>query len=747
MKRMTAITLIAMIVLIASAMAVAAQEVDVRGTVHNVEENPVTWTPSTFAGFYYDLKNNIGTESLTFRPSQVSGDGSSATLSDNQEADGLRDIIYKTTAQPKNFKYNPFGVYDVMGFLADRYFAAYEPTATSAVVNAGLNEGYLYTTSKNRNLMTNNQVSQVLVDDDSERTFTSSNPLVLGEGYQLAVKSIDTDGNKVYVELTKNGQVVDDAVVQPSIDNAKFSDKTYYYKTTIGATKDIIQIAIHFKNAFRGADVNIATIDGEFQISDSPLTVQTDQQYDKMSIRNIDPATKTILMDNKDNGITLSKNQDTLLMQNIYIRTADQDEISANDSLRYYIYKKYTAPGTYQIRGAVHNLSESTVTWNPSTFAGLFYDIDKNIGNESLTFRPSQVSGDMSSATLSDNTGADGLRDIIYRTTAQPAKFEYKPWGTYDAIGFLAEKYFAAYEPTATTDVINAGLNEGYLYTVSKNRNLMINNQISKVLVDDDTERTFTSATPLVLGEGYQLAVKSVDTKGNKVYVELTKNGQVVDDAVVQPSIDNAGMSDKTYYYKTTVGETTDIIQIAVHFKNAFLGADNSIATIDGEFQISDSPATVQTDQQYDKMSIRYVDPATKTIIMDNKDNGITLAKNQDTLLMQNIHILTADQNNISVSNPLRYYVYKAATIQGAAPVTPANVTAPTNVTAPVENVTPTEVTQAPVENVTPANVTPANVTPTNETAPEAPKSPGFESIFAITGLMAVAYLVLGRKQ
>jgi len=752
MKKMTAITLTAMIVLIASAMAVAAQEVDVRSTVHNLGENTVTWNTSTFAGFYYDITKNIGNETLTFRPSQISADGSSATLSDTADANGNRGIVYSTTSQAAKFKFKAWGTYDVIGFLADKYFAAYQPTVTTDVTNAGATVAYLYDTSTNRNLMTNNQISKVLVDDNTQRTITSATPLQLQEGYQLAVKSIDTDGNKVYVELTKNGQVVNDAIVQPSITNAGMADQTYYYKTTVGQTAKIIQVGVHFKNAFRGADTNIATIDGIFQISDTPLTVQTDQQYDKMSVRNVDPSTMTITMDNKDNGVTLSKNQNTVLMQNVYIQTADQDNITAATPLRYYIYKKYTAPGTYQIRGTVANLGENTVTWNPSTFAGFFYDINKNIGTESITFRPSQVAGDDSSGTLSDTADANGNRGIVYNTTAQAAKFKFKAWGTYDVIGFLADKYFAAYEPTVTTDVTNAGANVAYLYDTSKNRNLMTNNQISKVLVDDNTEMTITSGTPLQLGEGYQLAIKSVDTKGNKVYVELTKNGQVVDDAVVQPSIDNAGMGDKTYYYKTTVGQTASIIQIAVHFKNAFLGADQSIATIDGQFQVSDTPLTVQTDQQYDKMSIRNVDPSTKTITMDNKDNAITLSKNQDVVLMQNVHIQTADQDNISAAQPLRYFIYKAATIAAAAAPTPAptNVTAPSNVTAPT-NVTTPAPAPAPTNVTKPTNVTaPANVTkPANATAPApaAKPAPGFEGALALTGLMAVAYLVLGRKQ
>jgi len=426
MKRMTAITLTAMIVLIASAMAVAAQEVDVRSTVHNLGENTVTLNPSTFAGFYYDINKDIGNETITFRPSQISADMSSATLSDTADSSGNRGIVYSTTAQAAKFKFKAWGTYDVIGFLADKYFAAYEPTVTTDVTNVGATVAYLYDTSKNRNLMTNNQISKVLVDDNTERTFTSANPLVLQEGYQLAVKAIDTDGNKVYVELSKNGQVVDDAVVQPSITNAGMGDKTFYYKTTVGQTASIIQVAVHFKNAFRGADTNIATIDGVFQISDTPATVQTDQQYDKMSVRNVDPSTKTITMDNKDNGVTLSKNQNTVLMQNIYIQTADQDTISATQPLRYYIYKKYTAPGTYQIRGTVANLGESTVTWNPSTFAGFYYDINKDIGTESITVRPSQLAGDDSSATLSDQQDASGNRGIVYTTSAQAAKFKFK---------------------------------------------------------------------------------------------------------------------------------------------------------------------------------------------------------------------------------------------------------------------------------------------------------------------------------
>ena len=61
-------------------------------------------------------------------------------------------------------------------------------------------------------------------------TVTSGTPLKMEEGYELAIKSIDIDGNKVYLELSKDGAVVDSKVISPSKDNATMADKTYYYK-------------------------------------------------------------------------------------------------------------------------------------------------------------------------------------------------------------------------------------------------------------------------------------------------------------------------------------------------------------------------------------------------------------------------------------------------------------------------------------------------------------------------------------
>jgi hypothetical protein len=141
------------------------------------------------------------------------------------------------------------------------------------------------------------------------------------------------------------------------------------------------------------------------------------------------------------------------------------------------------------------------------------------------------------------------------------------------------------------------------------------------------------------------------------VYLQLLKDGQVVDESFIAPSVDNAGMADKTYYYRKDLGETKDMVLIAVHFRSTYKDEEQALAAIDGIWQISETPTPLKSDQQYDKMSLRNVDPTAMTITMDNKDNQVVLKKKIDVGLMPSINLRTADNET------LRYYIYKTETI------------------------------------------------------------------------------------
>ena len=320
MKKLAAITFTSMVLLLATAMAVgAADSVEIRGKVATGTD---TWTADDFAGFYYDLDDDIKTEELT------------ATVTEGNKLMEPDGVVYTTKVMADDFDYEAWGSYNVIGFMADKYFAGYIDTPDSV-------EDVLFEESDDENVLSDEQLLKILMDNDDERTVTSGTPLAMEEGYELSIAAIDIDGNKVYLELSKDGAVVDSKVISPSKDGATMKDKTYYYKKDIGDSKDVVIVAAHFKNAFRGADQNLATVDGLWQLSDAPKDVSENTEYDKMTIQTV--TADSISMDIEDNDITLSKNKDISLMPGVSIKTADADE------LRYYIYKEATIEGEEEV--------------------------------------------------------------------------------------------------------------------------------------------------------------------------------------------------------------------------------------------------------------------------------------------------------------------------------------------------------------------------------------------------------------
>mgnify|MGYP001767328269 CR=1 FL=1 len=152
-------------------------------------------------------------------------------------------------------------------------------------------------------------------------------------------------------------------------------------------------------------------------------------------------------------------------------------------------------------------------------------------------------------------------------------------WGRYRKEDIGDESYFSAYL-------------DGFLYDRSSDKELS-GSQLSKVLRSDrkiqyigwDGEGTFN----LMLAEGYELALKSIDADGNKIYLELSKDGAVVDSKVIQPLKPGFTIADKTYYYKRDVGTAKDIVTIAVHIQTLVGWEGGSLAVADGVWQISDT--------------------------------------------------------------------------------------------------------------------------------------------------------------
>lgn len=534
-----------------------------------------TWTPNTFSGFFYDLKDDVGTEKLTVTL-RKSGNDYSRSIDSG-------DLRYKSDVQDIEYEYSSWGSYQVMGFMADKYFAGYKEN--DVIDNP-------------RSLINDGQLRKVLIDSDNEETLTSGSVLPLEEGYELRIREVDINGNKVYLSLAKNGEVVDSKVVSPD----SLRSATYKYEVDVAGEKTPILMA-HISNVFASAESSLATIDGLFQISDTYASVEDGDKYDKMKVISVSDA--GIEMENED-AFTLKKGGIAKIFGDVGFETGDADELRFAPLVE--------RSGSYDVRGTVINPADtSEFTWTPYNFEGFYYDIDDDVGTEVLNARI---------------TGGNKIdeKDLTYQTSPQPVKFEFKDWGKYDVIGFMADKYFAGYNnATVFTDEASA-INEG---------------ELRKVLIDSDDSQTIAGGSVLALKDGYELRIKEVDLNGNKVYLSLAKNGEEVDSKVVTPS-GNVEDRSSNYRYEVNVGSEKDVPIVVAHIQSVFKGTETDLATVDGLFQVSDSPESVEEGEVHGRMKVETL--GDDGITMKN-DGSISLGRGRTIEIMENLKLEVADNS------------------------------------------------------------------------------------------------------
>jgi S-layer protein (TIGR01567 family) len=539
-----------------------------------ISSDKYTWDYRSFSGFFYDMKNNVGTERLTI------------DLQGNDRSIDSGNLVYSTTAKKMDFEFGDWGEYQVIGFMAEKYFAGYLQ-----------GDGEIF--DNDVSLINDGQLRRVLVDSDDESTITTGSVLTLEEGYELRIKQIDIDGNKVFLGLAKDGEEIDSKVVSPE---SSLKSATYMYKVEISGEDQPIIMA-HISNVFASTESDLVTVDGIFQISDTYNSVESGDEYGKMQVTSLSDT--GLEMDN-DNTISLRKGGTAEIFGDVGFIVADSNE------LRFAPIVERSGP--QEVRGTVINPSEvKEFTWTVYNFEGFYYDIDDDVGTEELTAKI---------------TGGSKIEegDLLYSTSPAPVEFEFSSWGKYDVVGFMADKYFAGFNnETKFTDEVSA-INEG---------------QLRKVLIDDDDSRTIASGSVLSLEEGYELRIKQVDLNGNKVYLALARDGEEVDSKVVTPS-SSPGDKASNYMYKVDIGSEKDVPIIIVHVESVFRSTESDLATVDGIFQVSDSPESVEEGEIHGKMKVETL--GDDGITMQN-DGSISLGRDKTIEIMENLKFRIADSS------------------------------------------------------------------------------------------------------
>ncbi|KKG12932.1 S-layer protein domain-containing protein [Methanosarcina sp. 2.H.A.1B.4] len=542
-----------------------------------------TWNAQSYSGFYYDLDTGVSSEEMTIKD-----------IGRNIK-DG--NIEYITRPTKTEFEYGKWGSYQVIGFMAEKYFAGYSKT-NSSVINDDVS------------LISDGILAKILIDSDDKKSAYTGESLVLEDGYSLNIVEVDVNGKSVWVQLEKDGDVVDDAFIA--------SEQDYVYKTELGEAEDVPIIIAHFGTVFSGQETSAVFIQGLFQVSDNYVELTKGDSYGEMEVTSL--SSSEIRMKNEDD-ISLDKGDTIDLMGKIKIQVADDSK------LRFAPVLDTSEAGTYELRGTVYDkdaAGDSLPTWTPYNFEGFYYNIDEGIGTEQLEIK--QFNGrEIPSGNL------------IYTSSPQPVEFEHSEWGNFTVVGFMAEKYFAGY-PKGTV--------KGKINDVS----VLSDNVLAEVLTDSDDKESMYSGSDLVLEEGYSLKIKEVDVNGESVWVQLEKDGDVVDDDFIT--------SGQDYIYETTLGEAEDVPIIIVHFGTVFASQETSAVFTQGIFQISDDYIEINNGDTFDEMEITSVSES--GITMKN-DDDIGLGDDDTIDIMGDVKFKTAD------SNTLRFYPLVEVETEGGA--------------------------------------------------------------------------------
>ncbi len=676
MKRFAAVSLAVLMLLTVFAPAASAQDViEVRSSVFNgtdIDDIIDTYGNGTilpidgsrFPIFYYDIDDNVSTEIVLI----VDVPGTENNII------GEGGLIYITTIQPIGYEYeNPaagWDNYSMIGFGAQRAVPLKPDRA--------------------------DKISRLVLDSDDKYTLRTGETLELGQGYTLEAKQVDVNGEKVWLQFNRDGEYVDDEII--SVAGGNTTGSTWDVELDdIEDEDDVVVLRVHVNQVFQGAVDSIAQIEGLWLIdyADS-RTIESDDEFGELDdVAILGPALR---LTNED-SITLTRDGTDKILENVSFRTAD----TGSDVLRFHLMKEIKEPGIHVIGGAA-SFGPGNFTWDASSFAGFFYDLDDNIETESLSV-----------SNIDGNVIPEG--DLVYETSIENVDYEYfnvdAGWDQYPVIGFFAEEYVPLKENKA--------------------------DKLSKLVLDSDDKYTIRTGEIIKLGEGYSIEAKQVDVDGEKVWLEFTRDGEFVDDEIISvATTTGSNTTSSTWDVELDdIEDEDDVIVLKVHINQVFQGAVDSIAQIEGIWLIDYANAmTIESDDEFGKLDDFSIQGKTLSI---SNENTFTLPLDSEEEIAEGMFFKIGD----TPVEELRYFPFVVrilGEINESTGLPEVNETEMgENETQPGENGTE-EPAEEEIKEET-EEETAGNDTTGGEEGEEGEGTPGFGAVPGLVGLLVVVYL------
>jgi len=673
-KRM--IVLIALVAVV-SLMPASAETLEVRGTIEELDAaNPTlvtdrVWDYSSFAGFWYDMDDNLQTESLTILASYWSN----PTLEypyDRTLDEGT--LIYRTHPV-----FQEYELYENEGLTVE---GANPGGDTGYYAEGWMAEEYVAIDGKA------DKLCKLLVEfeDDMNKTLILDEEWNLSGGFTLELTDIDDAGENVTLRLSKDGSLLDTGYINTSTGIKQ--DRVYTYTTEIDGESNIPVCSCYVDEIFGENDT--IRIKYLFLIDNVVVNIELGKTYGAMEVMTA--SSKNIRLTNDETTIDVDIGTTEHIMGDMYFKTADDD---VNDHIRFYPFVEYTEPGTYDVRGTIVELNNTTntinlftggnQTWDYSTFAGFWYDLDDDLETETLTILAPALNYKTGDRTLDEGS-------LIYKT--HPVFQEYEmhqdiPDSSrmtqtdmeedWDGDG-ISDKDMHGNEILGSgPDLLdrdiglcvesnNPGGDCGYFIEgwmgeeyVAIDDNA---DKLCKLLVEfeDDDKKILRIGEKWDLGGGFALKILSIDDEGDKVMLQLSKNNVSLDTEVASTgAIDRP--QERVYTYTPDIGGEKDIPVFSCYVDAVFKG-DISCVQLMYVFLIDDEVLEIETSDTYGAMEV--MTASRSQVVLENDEAVIDLDPGTTKNITENMYFKTAND-----TSAIRFYPFVERTIGGEEPTPP----------------------------------------------------------------------------
>jgi len=659
------ITLVAVV----SLMPASAETLEVRGTIEELDAaNPTlvadrVWNYSSFAGFWYDMDDNLQTESLTILESALRYPG------DREIDEGT--LIYRTYPV-----FQEYELYENEGLTVE----SDNPSGDTGYYAEGwMAEEYVAIDGKA------DKLCKLLVEfrDGENKTLILDEEWNLSGGFTLELTGIDDAGENVTLRLSKDGSLLDAGYINTSTGIKQ--DRVYTYTAEIDGESNIPVCSCYVDEIFEENDT--IQIKYLFLIDNVVVNIELGKTYSAMEV--LTASSQQVVLNNDETTIDLDLDTNEHIMGNMYFKTADDD---VNDYIRFYPYVEYTEPGTYEVRGTIEELDaasplltintpsgtpayEQGHTWDYSAFAGFWYDLDEDLKIETLTILSKERDAPTEDTLKYPGDREIGEGSLIYET--HPVFQEYEMHQDMEPYPSrvqtkMEEEYNQYLErgPNSTglcVESDNPGGDCGYFIEgwmgeeyVAIDDNA---DKLCKLLLEfeDDDKKILRVGEKWDIEGGFALEIMSIDDTGDKVMLQLSKNNVSLDMEVA--STGGSRSQERVYTYTADIGGEKDIPVFSCYVDAIFKGSTSYVQLM-YVFLIDDDVVKIKTSQTYGAMEV--MTASSNRVVLNNDETAIDLAPGTTKNITDNMYFKIADDDTA-----IRFYPFVERTIGGEEPTPP----------------------------------------------------------------------------